>query len=332
MRTSFLLLLTSLLFSTSAYSEDEALKQALEKAYASFQTHLKQQQFQKAAEYAKKALDLGEELHGEDDVNTAILTLNYATILDRYQTFLNPSRFNQANGLSVARQAVRRYERIYGGDAPEMLAPLTTLARALARTLRGQDTRTHNASVTEIRATLDRAERIAVTTGETELLADFYLDASRLGTKESRKWAEKAYSMFLELYGPDHLKTAPAKVHVAAYRKPKKQAEMYKEAITTLSKHPRTELLRIQLHQKLSLYYDEKNKPTKVTEHLQAAGALSLPYKDGEYLPVIKVAPSYPRGALQRRVEGYVILEFMVTENGTVKDIVVIESKPGDVA
>ena len=53
-----------------------------------------------------------------------------------------------------------------------------------------------------------------------------------------------------------------------------------------------------------------------------------LQVTDGEYLPIVKVAPQYPRRALSRGIEGYVILEYTVTKQGTVKDPVVIEAKP----
>ena len=49
---------------------------------------------------------------------------------------------------------------------------------------------------------------------------------------------------------------------------------------------------------------------------------------DGEYLPIVKVAPVYPRRAQTRGIEGYVILEFVVTKTGAVRDPVVIEAKP----
>jgi protein TonB len=49
---------------------------------------------------------------------------------------------------------------------------------------------------------------------------------------------------------------------------------------------------------------------------------------DGEYLPIVKVAPVYPRRAQTRGLEGYVVLEFVVTRTGAVRDPVVIESKP----
>ena len=49
---------------------------------------------------------------------------------------------------------------------------------------------------------------------------------------------------------------------------------------------------------------------------------------DGEYLPIVKVNPQYPRRALTRGIEGYVILEYVVTKIGGVRDPVVIEAKP----
>ena len=47
---------------------------------------------------------------------------------------------------------------------------------------------------------------------------------------------------------------------------------------------------------------------------------------DGEYLPIVKVAPVYPSRALSRGLEGYVIVEFTVTQTGAVKDVFVVES------
>ncbi len=49
---------------------------------------------------------------------------------------------------------------------------------------------------------------------------------------------------------------------------------------------------------------------------------------DGEYLPIVKVAPVYPRRAQTRGIEGYVLLEFIVTTTGAVRDPRVVESKP----
>lgn len=58
------------------------------------------------------------------------------------------------------------------------------------------------------------------------------------------------------------------------------------------------------------------------------SGGLSLDTGDGDYLPIVKVAPIYPRRAQSRGIEGYVIVEFTVTKNGSVRDPVVVESNP----
>ncbi len=46
---------------------------------------------------------------------------------------------------------------------------------------------------------------------------------------------------------------------------------------------------------------------------------------DGDYLPIVKVAPIYPRRAQTRAIEGYCLLEFTVTRLGTVRDAKVLE-------
>ena len=50
--------------------------------------------------------------------------------------------------------------------------------------------------------------------------------------------------------------------------------------------------------------------------------------QDGEYLPIVKVNPIYPRRAQTRGIEGYVVLEFTVTKTGAVSDPIVVEAKP----
>jgi len=60
-------------------------------------------------------------------------------------------------------------------------------------------------------------------------------------------------------------------------------------------------------------------------------GGLSLDSGDGDYLPIVKVAPIYPRRAQSRGIEGYVIVEFVVTKNGSVRDPMVVESKPENI-
>jgi protein TonB len=47
---------------------------------------------------------------------------------------------------------------------------------------------------------------------------------------------------------------------------------------------------------------------------------------DSDYLPIVTIAPVYPARALAQRIEGWVLVSFTVTANGTVRDVVVLES------
>ncbi len=47
---------------------------------------------------------------------------------------------------------------------------------------------------------------------------------------------------------------------------------------------------------------------------------------DGDYLPIVKVQPQYPRRALSRGMTGWVIVEFTVTAQGFVKDAMAVEN------
>ncbi|MBV1876068.1 MAG: energy transducer TonB [Pseudomonadales bacterium] len=47
---------------------------------------------------------------------------------------------------------------------------------------------------------------------------------------------------------------------------------------------------------------------------------------DGEYLPIVKVQPRYPQRALSRGQTGWVIVEFTVSAQGTVKDANVVDN------
>jgi len=48
---------------------------------------------------------------------------------------------------------------------------------------------------------------------------------------------------------------------------------------------------------------------------------------EGDYLPIVKVAPIYPQRAVTRGVEGYCVVAYTVTKQGTVRDPVVVQDQ-----
>ncbi|EED31858.1 periplasmic protein TonB [gamma proteobacterium NOR5-3] len=52
---------------------------------------------------------------------------------------------------------------------------------------------------------------------------------------------------------------------------------------------------------------------------------------DGEYLPIVKVAPIYPRRAQTRGITGYCIVEYTVTKSGSIRDPLPVDCQPSGV-
>ena len=61
------------------------------------------------------------------------------------------------------------------------------------------------------------------------------------------------------------------------------------------------------------------------------AGTGGLNASDGEYLPIVKVAPIYPRRAQTRGIEGYCIIEYVVTKTGSIREPVAVDCQPGGI-
>lgn len=67
-------------------------------------------------------------------------------------------------------------------------------------------------------------------------------------------------------------------------------------------------------------------RPPTVATNMDIGGPGGMNIAEGDYLPIVRVAPVYPARALSRGIEGYVDMEFTVTSTGTVKDPVVVFS------
>lgn len=64
----------------------------------------------------------------------------------------------------------------------------------------------------------------------------------------------------------------------------------------------------------------------EVNANTDIGGPGGMNIAEGDYLPIVRVAPVYPARALSRGLEGFVDLSFTVTTAGTVIDPVVIQS------
>jgi len=66
--------------------------------------------------------------------------------------------------------------------------------------------------------------------------------------------------------------------------------------------------------------------PPAVSANTKIGGPGGMNIAEGDYLPIVRVAPVYPARALSRGLEGYVDMSFTVTTTGTVRDPIVLYS------
>jgi protein TonB len=66
--------------------------------------------------------------------------------------------------------------------------------------------------------------------------------------------------------------------------------------------------------------------PPTVATDTSIGGPGGMNIAEGDYLPIVRVAPVYPARALSRGLEGYVDMSFTVTTTGTVRDPIVMFS------
>jgi protein TonB len=66
--------------------------------------------------------------------------------------------------------------------------------------------------------------------------------------------------------------------------------------------------------------------PAATDIEVSSAG-FSLGVGEGDYLPIVKVAPIYPQRALMRGIEGYCVVQYTVTRQGTIRNPFVIEDQ-----
>ncbi|MEL7187892.1 MAG: energy transducer TonB [Pseudomonadota bacterium] len=64
----------------------------------------------------------------------------------------------------------------------------------------------------------------------------------------------------------------------------------------------------------------------EISANTDIGGPGGMNIAEGDYLPIVRVAPVYPARALSRGLEGFVDLSFTVTSAGTVKDPIVLQS------
>lgn len=81
-------------------------------------------------------------------------------------------------------------------------------------------------------------------------------------------------------------------------------------------------------HTYLAQIYLQMGRESQATPHLQHVGKHQGDVERDKVVPVFRVPPEYPERAARRGTEGWVLVEFTISVEGEVKDVVVLDSDP----
>ena len=300
---------------TSGRSEADELSEA----WRGYSHQVEVGDYEASLVYAQRVWELAERLFPETDRQLAAATLNYG------HNLLWVGRHEESE--KILTTAVKRFEGVYGQNAPELIPALISLAEATATppTYRPDQ------------KLLDRVHKIAKVSYDNLSIdyADNLLEIARVSffdppTKETGELIRKAHGIYRAQKDAPAAKIGEASLTLGIYhgeRGELEKAQKYLgEALEAVA--PATASLNdfhVEARMYLAAMLETNGMRDQATDHLVAIGKLLESSSDFDpKRPMIRQAPNYPAPALSKGHTGYVDLAFTVDQNGFVVDPEVI--------
>ena len=173
-------------------------------AYQSYQQAMGAGDTTGALESGKRAYKLGAKVYGRDDINTAKLAINYATLLN------DTGEFKKARKILKGRLAVM--ESKYGQDAMDLIALLIELGRAEFDVDDVEESLAYFDRASDLVGRQDQAlYRAKKNTDIAKILRD------RGGAVHSRPYVEAAYWDYQDILQPEDLRLGMASYEMAMW-------------------------------------------------------------------------------------------------------------------
>ena len=308
------------MLSSPVQADEPSSKAEFKQAYTSYQSLSEAGKWHESLPHAKKAYDLGQGLYVDNPETQATLADNYGLNL------LELHEYEQAT--PVFREALNLYEKIHGPDSVELILPLMDLSRSLADPLSGNKPNKN----------LERAIAISKThygedTAEHgQMLVESALIFSKAWqTNKAKKYLQQGHSTLINTLGEKHPRTGIAAYNLGRLEYSKRnfrKSVNYLETALNSFEYPDkpSNPYELTTHGILAKAYEKLNQSDKATKHCLAIGRMTPRSDVQDYMPLIKVAPKYPRSAAERGIQGAVTVQFDVDELGFVVNPVVVDN------
>ena len=279
-------------------------------AFNSYRDAMDASEFAQAAEHAENARQLGEEIYPDDAKLRATLAWNHGYALSK--------AYFKIRAYETLKEARTLMSQAFGRDYEHLVQVETLLL--------------NNAPEAAARRHLSQLLKLARRHYEED--SDLMAGLKLMGGSQVW-WDPRAKGLLGEAAETFARLGQPVRQAQAEFWIGKIQfgRDKFRDAAKTMTKvvellpadHPTALMARANLVEA----YEEVGESDRATEHCLAIGR-TVPWNGtADYQPLFKRTPTYPRSALARRIEGYVLVEFTVDDMGFVRDPSILESKAG---
>ena len=235
--------------------------------------------------------------------------------------------------IEFSEKALRLQSSLPNPQPDKVLEAHAFYINSLVRALQRSDTRKRIYS--RLKGAVTQAEQAAK--GSTsKATGDLYRALSKASSTEKRAKSnlKSAADIYSRTLGTNSALTLWTRIQLARFETDKKQAKLLLELIPLFENDDESLQYKAAAQQRVSvLLLKQERDEESFAQNAAAYETLKLLGAQREFdieafFPVVKDNPEYPRVAQRKGISGYVILQYTVTETGTVEDITVLQSSP----
>lgn len=277
-----------------------------DKAYAIYQKHADNREWEQALTSAEDAYYLGVKAFGRESINTGNLGFNYGRLLNRFE------RFEDAQ--EVLLSTLHVYEGQYGSDSTRLIDVLVELGKASWSPQYEDTSLAYFERAASLARGLEPMPRAMI-----EMLIGLFL-SNEVESPGAVPFLERAHESYLRLVGASDVRTAIAQMQLAKWKlvggQFKAALDMLRSPLAVFVAAPENRGLEMATRAYMVQALERLGRRDEATEHCLEIGRMS---SREIFLPLTRVQPVYPPSALKRGQSGWVVVEFTVDEEGYVR-------------
>jgi len=316
------MIISSLSFSSSA-DNTPTIKSQFKIAYKTYRAAVKSNNIDKQIEFAELSYQLGKEVYGDSNINTAHLAFNLA------KAYKNTYRFKKKE-YELLLEVLKTYKNNYKESSLDLVDVYLELGSSTP-TKTGFYKKSAKYYLKALSIGDKHKKENPLVNAQIQLKAGIGLLST--GSKKSRVIL-KAQEYFTEHLKNNDSRVVEANFYVGKYYLFRTK---YNKAIKNLKlnlpifeaiegpDHP----LELSTHAFLISALEHKGKSDEATKHCIAIGSMKPWNNNQAQTPLYRIHPQYPVNLARVGQTGYVTLEITISDFGTVTKSKVLESKGG---